>query len=145
MLSFSSSSRDPIFHRQKCVCVCVVQCKCVGVFVFCLKLFNIFSRKIRHHHSVLPQVRAISFFFLMVLFFFLTFFLGSVFKSFTSLGLIFFQVCARWLRNGLLWVRDVYLWSFVYHLVTLLSIFKLFINKLKSLSLLSYNFFYFSV
>lgn len=59
-----------------CTCVSVVQCKCVGVFAFCLKLFNIFSRKIRRHHSVLPQVRAISFFFLMVLFFSFLYFLS---------------------------------------------------------------------
>lgn len=58
-----------------CVCLCMCQCivQCVYVSLFCLKLFNIFSRKIRRRLDFFPQVRAISVFCLRSLHSFLFF------------------------------------------------------------------------
>lgn len=106
MLSFFFFlKRSDLSPTKMCFCVSVVQCICGCVCFFCLKLFNIFSRKIRCHLVFLPQVRAISFFPYGLVFF--SYFLGSVFKSFTSLGLIFLRRVALW--NVLLWVRSSYL------------------------------------
>lgn len=91
--------------KNVCVCLCMCQCivQCVYVSLFCLKLFNIFSRKIRRRLDFFLKCAQLVFLFTFLTQF--SFFLGVfLFKSFTSLGLIFlpWSALASCLRNALL-------------------------------------------
>lgn len=100
-----STPRERSDHSptKMCVCLCMCQCivQCVYVSLFCLKLF--FSRKIRRRLDFFLKCAQLVFFVYVpyTVFFFLGVFL---FKSFTSLGLIFlpWSALASCLRNALL-------------------------------------------